>query len=84
MAKPHNMVKHFSSTISNRKNYNGMLDKHRYSSTNQLQQDHNGNRIVAAHELLKSAFRTKTGTKAHCEDCETPLFLTETEWKTVG
>ena len=63
MAKLHNMVKHFSSIISNRKNYNEILDKHHYLPRNQLQQDHNGTRILVAHELLKSALRTKKDTQ---------------------
>ena len=83
MAKLHSMVKHFYSAISNRKNYNNMLDKHRYLPRNQSQQDHNGSRIVAAHELLKSALRINRGTQAHCEGYKKPLFLTETELRTV-
>ena len=68
------MVKHFSSTIINRENYNYMLDKHRYLPRNQLQPDHNGARIVAVCELLKSSLRIKTGTQAYCRDYKIPLF----------
>ena len=51
-----------------------MLDKNRYSPRNQLQQDHNGARIVAAHKLLKSALRIKTGTQACCKGFKIPMF----------
>ena len=66
MEKLHNMVKHFSSTITNRKNYNDMLEKHRYLPTSQLEQDHNDSRIVAACKLIKLAIITKRGTEIYC------------------
>ena len=74
MAKPHKMVKHFSSAISNRKKHDDILDKHRYSPRNELKQDHNGARIVAAFGLLKSALRIKTGTQACCKGFKIPMF----------
>ena len=80
----YDVVKHFSSKIRNRKNYNGMLDTNLYFPRNQLQQDHNGARIVTACELLKSALRIKTGTQVHYKHYKIQIFLTETEWRTVG
>ena len=77
MEKFHNMVKHFSSSRDNRKNYDSALDEYRHISTNQFQQDHNGTRIVAVHTLLKSALRLKTGTHVHCTKLNMPPFLTD-------
>ena len=50
MQKLHNMVKYFSSTISNRKNYNDI----RCLQTKQLDQDHDGTRIVVACKITKT------------------------------
>ena len=61
MEKLHCMVKIFSSTISNRKNYEYVLDDHRCLPTNQLKKDHNVTRIIHVNVLLKSALRTNTG-----------------------
>ena len=63
MERMHDVVKHFSSKIRNRKNYNGMLDTHLYLPRNQLQKDHNYARIVTACEFLKSVLRIKKGHK---------------------
>ena len=59
MDKLHNMVKHFSSNITNQKNYDSVLEKHLCRPTNQSEQDHNGTRIVDVHRLLKSSLRLK-------------------------
>ena len=59
MEKLNNMVKHFSSTITNRKNCNDVLENHRYLPTNQSEQDHNGARIVTECKLIKLALRKK-------------------------
>ena len=48
MENLHDMVKHFSSTIYNRKNCNDMLEHSRFLSANQLEQDRNRTRKVAA------------------------------------
>ena len=63
MNKLHAMVKFFSSTSSNRKNYNMNLTKHPYLPTNQLEQDYNGTRIVAACKRMRSALRFKRDMK---------------------
>ena len=84
MEKLHKIVKFFSSTITNRKNYDSVLEKHRCLPTNQLEQDHDDTRIVAACKLLKSELRTKRGTIVCCQKFNMPQFLAEDEWKTVG
>ena len=66
MNKLHVMVKHFSSTSSNRKNYNAIPTKHPYLPTDQLEQDHIGTRIVAACKLIRPALRVKRGMKERC------------------
>ena len=63
MNKLHAMVKHFSSTSLNRKNYNAILTKYPYLPTNQLEQEHNRTRIVAAYKLMRYALRVKRGKK---------------------
>ena len=65
MEKLHCMVKYFSSAIINRKDYDLVLENHRYLPTNQLEKDHNGTRIVDVCELSKSALEMKTGTFAY-------------------
>ena len=60
-----------------------MLDKHRCLPTNQLEQDHNGTRIVAACKLMKSALRIKKGTKEHSQEFKLKRFLTDEDWMTV-
>ena len=77
------MVKHFSSTSSNRKNYNAMIAKNLCLPTNELEQDHNGTRIVAACKLTKSALRVKRGIKEFCGEFKVRCFFTEDDWKTV-
>ena len=46
MEKLHNMFKHFSSTITKRKNYDSELEQYPFLPTNQLEQDHDRMRIV--------------------------------------
>ena len=77
MQKSQFVVKHFYSTISNCKNCNEMLDEHRCLPTNQLEQDHNGTRIVATCKLIKSALRIKRGAKECCREFKLPDFLNE-------
>ena len=84
MDKIQNMDKQFSSTINNRKNYDSVLEQHPCLLTNQLEQDHNGARIVAVCRLLKSSLRLKTVTYVCCVKAGNFLFLTEEEWKSVG
>lgn len=57
MQKLHSVVKYVSSTIANHKNCNDVLDQHHCLPTNQLEQDHNGTRLVAACKPMKSALR---------------------------
>ena len=81
--KVYNMTKHFSSTSNNRKNYDAMLQNHRCLPTNQLQQDLNGTRIAAKHNLLRSCLRAKRGTHEYCVQFNIEPFLTPDEWKSV-
>ena len=83
MQKSHNMVKHFSSTITKCKNYNDELQQHRCLPTNQLEQDHDGTRIVVACKLMKSSLRMKRGTAENCREFKMPEFVTEEDWRTV-
>ena len=83
MQKLHNMVKHFSSTITNRNNYNYILEQHLYLLTNQLEQDHNGTRIVAVCKRIKSALRIKRDTIECFRKFKMPEFLTEEHWRIV-
>ena len=82
--KLHVMVKHFSSDSANRKKCDSELEEHRCLSTTQLEQDHNGTRIVAAHRLLKLALRLKTGTHLFSNKFNMLSFLTDKERKTAG
>ena len=66
MIKSHLISKRFSSSGSNRKNYNDMLSLNLYSPTNQTEQGLNGTRIPSLHELMRSALRVKTGMTEHC------------------
>ena len=84
MERTHNMVKHFSSIISNRKNYDSVFEEHHCAPANQLEQDHNGTMIVAVHKLLKSVLRTKGGTLVYYHQFNMPQFLAEDEWETLG
>ena len=61
-----------------------MLAKHLYLPTNQLEQDHNGTRIVAACKLIRSALRIKRGTKENFREFNVRHFIAEDEWKLVG
>ena len=72
-----------SSTSSNQKNYNMILTKHPYLPANQLEQDHNGTRIVAVYKLLRSALRVKRGIKECCREFNARSFLLKDEWKSV-
>ena len=59
-----------------------MLKPHLFLLTNQLEQDHNGTRIAAVHELLRSTLRMKRGTQECCWQFNVEPFLSEKEWKT--
>ena len=54
-----------------------MLENHLYLPINQLEQDHDGTRIVAACKLIKSASRIKRGTSIHCREFNMPESITE-------
>ena len=82
--KVHNMSKHFSSSGTNRKNYDTMLQNHHYLPTNQLQQDLNGTRIAAKHKLFQSCLRAKRVMKEHCAMFQIEPFFTEDEWRSVN
>ena len=77
------MVKHFSSTMKNRKNHNAMLDKHRCFPTNQLEQDRDGTKIISPCKLIKLALIIKIGAKECCRKFKLHNFPTEDEWRTV-
>ena len=77
------MVKYFSSTITNRNNYNDVLEQHPYFLKNQLEQGHTGTRIAAACKLIKPALSMKRGAVLCCREFKTPEFLTEEDWRTV-
>ena len=47
MEKFHDVII-FSLHIANRKNYNDMIENNRHLPTNQLEQDHNADRIMVA------------------------------------
>ena len=61
-----------------------MLEKHRCLPAKQLEQDHNGARIVVAWNFLKSALIRKRGTIVYCWEFNMPQFLAENDWRTVG
>ena len=81
MSKLHHMAKYFSSSGSNRKNYNNMLFLNLYFPTNQLEQDLNGTRISSLCKLMRSTLRAKAdmieGFRLH----ELEPFMTDDEWK---
>ena len=83
MTKLHHMEKHFSSTSTNRKNYDNVLKHHLCLPTNQLEQDHNGTRIAVVYKILRSALRVKRGMQYHCRQFSVEPFLSEEEWKTT-
>ena len=78
------MINHFSSTSTNRKNYDAMLQNYRYLPTNHLQQDLNETIIVAKHKLFQSCLRAKRAMKECCEEFQIEPFLTEDEWRSVN
>ena len=78
------MVKHFSSTIANRKNCNSALEKHLCLPGIQLEQDHDGTTIVVVCKSLKLVLRTKRGTIVCYHEFDMRQFLAKDDWKTVG
>ena len=81
MSKSHRMAKNFSSTSTNRKNYNNMLKYHLCLPINQLKQDLNGTIIAALCKLLRSTLRVKRGVQEHYRHFNVEYFLSEDEWK---
>ena len=61
-----------------------MLATHLCLSTNQLEQDYNGTRIIASYKLHRSDLRVKRGTQEFCRQFNVEPFPSEEEWKTAG
>ena len=57
---------------------------HLYLPPNRLEQDNNGERIMAACRFLKSSLRLKKGAYSCCLKFGAAPFLAEEEWKSEG
>ena len=83
LIKVRSVPKHFSSSSTNLKNHDTMLQNHRCLPASQLQQDLNGARVSAKHKMLRLCLRAKRGTHECCAQFNAEPFMTVDEWKSV-
>ena len=81
MALLRDIVKHFESNLSNRKNYDLVSQDHGCLSTNAFERDLDRTRVSDVSSIFRSFLRLKELMRACCEQFDNPIFLMEDQCK---